>query len=142
MVKARKKNNHRGIATLETALVLALILLPLTFGVIEYGWLFLKSQQITNAARNGARVGARSGATTDIVESRIEVLMAKAGMAKSKCGYVVTYPLGSVDSVAVGLPLTVTINVIRVNIDVLNLPYVPKPDNLGASVTMAKEGHN
>jgi len=140
MVKARKKNNHRGIVTLETALVLALILLPLTFGVIEYGWLFLKSQQITNAARNGARVAIRSGSTTAIVESSIEYLMASAGMAKIKCGYVVTYPLGNVGSVAVGQPLTVRVEVLRANVDAMNFPFIPKPTNLGASVTMSQEG--
>ena len=140
MLKARKKNNHRGIVTLETALVLALILLPLTFGVIEYGWLFLKSQQITNAARNGARVAIRSGSTTAIVESSIEYLMASAGMAKIKCGYVVTYPLGNVGSVAVGQPLTVKVEVLSANVDIVNYSLLPRPTNIRASVTMAKEG--
>ena len=67
--------------------------------------------------------------------------MAKAGMAQSKCGYWVTYPLGDVESVAVGQPLTVTVSVLRENVDIIkNFPFIPKPTNLGASVTMAKEG--
>ena len=32
------------------------VVLLFTFGAIKYGWLFLKAQQITNAARQGARM--------------------------------------------------------------------------------------
>ena len=53
----RLKARQSGLATIEMAMVLPLLML-LTLGVIEYGWMFLKSQQITNAARQGARAGA------------------------------------------------------------------------------------
>ena len=39
----------------EAAIVFP-ILLMLTLGAIEYGWLFLNAQQVTNAARQGARI--------------------------------------------------------------------------------------
>jgi len=138
-VKARKRISCRGTVTLETALVLSLILLPLTFAAIEYGWLFLKSQQIANAARNGARVGIRYGAIIpNDVTATIDTLMTAAGMDKSKSGYTVSFP--TPPSLPYSKALTVRIVVPRINIDVMNLPLLPKPDTLGASVTMAKEG--
>ena len=33
------------------------LIILLVFGVIEYGWMLLKSQDISNAARSGARAG-------------------------------------------------------------------------------------
>ena len=53
-----KRQLHRrdGLAVVEMAIVLPLLIL-LTFGMIEYGWLFLRSQEISNAARQGARIG-------------------------------------------------------------------------------------
>ena len=140
MLKARKKNNCRGTATVETAIILVL-LLSLTFGVIEYGWLFLKKQQITNAARNGARVAIRWGATNATVTARISNLMDDADIG----GYSITFTPGDVGSVTVGDPLAVRVSVPvpvpRKNGNiVINFPFIPKPTTLGASVTMSKEG--
>jgi uncharacterized membrane protein len=139
MVKAEKIICNRGAAAVEAAIILPLLLL-ITFAVIEYGWLFLKSQQITNAARHGARIAILNSAAQDYVESEIERLMAKAGMAQSKCGYWVTYPLGDVESVAVGQPLTVKVEVLSANVDIVNYSLLPRPTNIRASVTMSKEG--
>ena len=36
--------------------IVSAVVLLFTFGAIKYGWLFLKAQQITNAARQGARM--------------------------------------------------------------------------------------
>ena len=36
--------------------IVGVVMLLFTFGAIKYGWLFLKAQQITNAARQGARM--------------------------------------------------------------------------------------
>jgi hypothetical protein len=145
MVKAEKIICNRGAAAVETAFVILLFLL-LSLGVIQYGWLFLKSQQITNAARHGARIAILNSAAQDYVESEIKRLMAKAGMAQSKSEYVVTYPLGNIGSVPVGQPLEVEITVPCAKVAIIKLPVVngkqllPIPDYLKASVTMAKEG--
>ena len=59
----RTRINARGVAAVEMAVVLPLLLL-VTFGLMEYGWLFLKAQQVANAARQGARYAALPSVTT------------------------------------------------------------------------------
>jgi Flp pilus assembly protein TadG len=131
-VKA-SKSRFKGLALVETAIVFPLLLL-LTLGVIQYSWLFLKAQQITNAARCGARVGIVGGDITGTVDT----LMIAAGMSKIKSGYTVSSVLGS-DS---GDPVTVTVTVPDAKkVALINAKnFLPLPASLHASVTMAKEG--
>lgn len=51
-----KRNNQRGAAAVEFALILPVLLLIL-FGVIEFGLVMFNKQVITNASREGARFG-------------------------------------------------------------------------------------
>lgn len=138
----RLKKNWRGIATVEMALVLPLLLL-LTMGAIRYGWLFLKAQQITNAARMGARTAVLPDATEDGVRANILSLMTAAKMEDS--GYEVTFDPTDID-VDVNTPITVRITVSAANIALLHVPLFTSIEpndgnwNLGAEVTMAKEG--
>jgi Flp pilus assembly protein TadG len=137
MVKAEKIICNRGAAAVEAAIILPLLLL-ITFAVIEYGWLFLKSQQITNAARNGARVAIRyvpgeiCADTTARAKAQIDDLMAKARISG--------YSVNVICPPNVGDPLTVTVSVPGEKVDIINFPFIPKPTTLGASVTMSKEG--
>jgi Flp pilus assembly protein TadG len=137
MVRRKKRTRCRGLATVEAALVFPLLIL-LTLGVIEYGWLFLKVQQLTNAARNGARIGIRPDATSQDVVDVIDTLMASAGMDSS--GYAITILPGDVSAVIVGEAVNVEIMVPCANISMIGAPLLPTPTNLHASVTMAKEG--
>jgi len=137
MVKAEKIICNRGAAAVEAAIILPLLLL-ITFAVIEYGWLFLKSQQITNAARNGARVAIRyvpgeiCADTTARAKAQIDDLMAKARISG--------YSVNVICPPNVGDPLTVTVSVPSANVDIVNYSLLPRPTNIRASVTMAKEG--
>jgi Flp pilus assembly protein TadG len=137
VVKIQEKTRYRGLATVEAALVFPLLLL-LTLGAIEYGWLFLKAQEITNAARNGARVAIRADATTQDVINVIDSLMMAAGMDGS--GYAVQIIPGDVSSPAVGDAVNVQVTVPCANIIIIDTPLLPTPVSLGASVAMAKEG--
>lgn len=132
MVNRRANTRCKGLAIVEAALVFPVLLL-LTFGVIHYGWLFLKAQQITNAARHGARVAIRPDATVTQVTNEIAILMADAGIS----GYDPT--ITGISSGTGGL-VTVSLSVDIANVALMNTPLLPNPSTLGASVTMAKEG--
>ncbi len=129
------------MSTVEFALVLPLLLL-LLLGAIRYGHLFLKAQQITNAARHGARTAVRPDASVAGVLAAIDGLMTVAGMGDSD--YSVTFTPADVAAPELGESVTVRITVPCANIDVLHVPLFTdlEPDNwnLGATVTMAKEG--
>ena len=121
---------------MEAALVFPLLLL-LTMGAIEYGWLFLKAQHTTNAARQGARLAIRPDVETGEVLALIDRLMAEGGLGDS--GYVVNL---TPDPTAVGAgePLEVEIRVPSAGIVIINASFLPVPEWLRATVTMTKEG--
>ena len=54
----RIKNSEKGAAVVEFAL-LALLLLVFVFGIIEFGFIWMQSNYIANAAREGARVASK-----------------------------------------------------------------------------------
>jgi len=140
IVRKRKGNRSRGVAAVEAALVLPILLL-VSFGAIKYGWLFLRAQQITNAARYGARVAVRADASETDVTTAITNLMTAAGMLDS--GYSVTITLEdgvAWDVLEMGKAITVEVSVPSANIDIMNVLLFPSVGNIGASVTMAKEG--
>jgi Flp pilus assembly protein TadG len=128
---------RRGAALVEAAVVTPLIILML-FGVIEYGWMLLKSQDISNAARSGARAGIRFGANAGTVTSSITTAMNNAGLGSS--GYTVTMTPNDPGTLAAGQSLTVQVTVPYGNIAAINIALIPTPTNLSASVVMAKEG--
>ena len=48
--------NNRGVAIVEFAIVLPLLMI-LLFGIIEFGFIIYNKAMITNASREGARIG-------------------------------------------------------------------------------------
>jgi Flp pilus assembly protein TadG len=65
-----KQRRQRGAAVVEFA-VLAVLLLVFLVGIFEFGFLWLQSNYIANAAREGARVAAKIGGTsTTAVDQR------------------------------------------------------------------------
>jgi Flp pilus assembly protein TadG len=134
----RLQKNRRGLATVEMAIVL-LLLVMVTMGAIQYGMLFLRTQQITNAARQGARIAILPTSTVTDVENAIESLMAAAGMPRATSGYVPVITPGDLGGEP-GDAITVRITVPAANVALMNTPLLPVPANLGAEVTMAKEG--
>jgi Flp pilus assembly protein TadG len=140
MAELLRKRHCRGAATVEVAIVFPLLLM-ITLGAIHYGWLFLKAQQLTNAARMGARTAIRPDATVSVVNSQVNALMTAAGIS----GYTTTcLSEGTVITdiaLDVNTPVTVRITVPAANVNIIPMPFVgPETWNLGAEVTMAKEG--
>ena len=150
----RKKAWRRGTTAVETAIVFPLLVL-VTLGAIHYGWLFLKAQQITNAARMAVRMAVLPDATKLGVDNAVGDLF---GPLKGNISdYTVTYYVTPIVE-ATGEPdienraeivnlaqnsgdlITVWITVPRASVDFMNASLFPTPDELKASATMTKEG--
>jgi Flp pilus assembly protein TadG len=139
--KNKSCKQRRGIALIELAVVLPL-LLTITFGVMEYGWMFLKANQVANAARQGARVGARPNATAGTISTAVALAMGAGGMSNPSSGtpvYSLTVTPANPTTLQSGQQLTVRVQVTYSTID-LGLPLIPVPTNLTSEVTMAREG--
>ena len=136
MANMTKQFRRRGVSTVEAAIVFPLLVL-LTFALIEYGWMFLKFQQTTNAARNCVRMAVTPDMTTGEVVAAAESMMSQAGLSGS--GYTVTINPSSIEGVDPGEEVKVEISVPYNNVRITGIP-LPLPTNIRASVSMAKEG--
>jgi len=58
-MKTHNPRKERGVALVEFAMVMPLLLL-LVFGIMEVGWLFAQQVEVRNAAREGSRIAAVS----------------------------------------------------------------------------------
>ncbi len=135
MARLAKLGFRRGVVVVEMAIVMVLLFL-LLFGLIEYGFMMLRAQQITNAARYGARIGITIDSTNTRVEQAVAAAMSAAGMGDS--GYTVTFLPGDVSGLTGREELKITVSVLYANVGA-GMPLVPVPANLTASVSMASE---
>ncbi len=127
---------RRGSAVVEMALLLPLLFL-LLFGMIEYGALFWRAQQIASAARHGARVGAMPDGTAAAVTTAVSDMMDELGLGST--GYGVVLDPNDPAVLLVGQTFTVTVSVPYAAIDLTGFP-VPAPTDIQRSSTMAREG--
>jgi Flp pilus assembly protein TadG len=150
--KRLRKSSRMGTTIVEAAFVLPLLLL-LVLGGLEYGWLFFNVQQITNAARQGARVACLPDATDSQVQAVIAGILDRAKLQQ----YGPTVEINMSDLVEWPDPenpnqnivrgaVTVRITIPTANLHIINMnAFSPtgeglEPENIGATVTMAKEG--
>ena len=119
---------------MEFALVVSLLFMFL-IGLIDYGWIFLKVQQITQAARAGARAAVVADSTAGTVETTINAWMAEADIETFT--YVLTPGDVNIDP---GLPIKVEITVPTNQLALIRTSLIPVPPNLTAAASMAKEG--
>lgn len=70
---------RRGAAVVEMAVVTPLLLMMI-FGIMEFGWVFMMEQTITNATREAARVAILQGSTDTDVRTRFTQAMAPTGI--------------------------------------------------------------
>ena len=132
-----KIQKRKGLAAVEFALV-ALPLLLLTIGLVDYGFIFLKAQQLTQAARAGARVAAVVDSTNAKVNALIDALLTDAGIAPNKVSRVITP--SDVSVVKPGIAIKVVLTVHTDQLALINTNLVPMPAELTAAASMAKEG--
>ena len=148
MVRITKYKRRRGTVAVEAALMLPLIML-MTFALIKYGWLYVKVQQINNAARHGARVAARADSDDGIIDTEIALLMAKvwpsgAGTLPDNW-YVVTFnpdpdPDDGTWSTGTIVTVTITVPYASTPLDIISMPLVPVPGSIAGTASMAREG--
>jgi Flp pilus assembly protein TadG len=147
-VKQRRTGNA-GSVVIEAALVLPIFFL-LFLGMCEFGWLFLKSQEFGNAARDACRMAIGASAKQENVTKSITKSMealdptrytVKIETVKIETGQMES--IGDVANVLVGNPVTVTITVPYTNCSLLGGSWVSGllyAGKLESSVTMMKEG--
>ena len=74
MFARRNRTDRRGTTTVETAVVLPVVL-TLLFGIFEFGHAQLINNVLNSACRNAARIGAVEGSSTDQVRTRVEQMI-------------------------------------------------------------------
>jgi len=80
-VLKKLKNNRRGQAMVEFALVLPILLLLLC-GIIDFGWLYYNQITLNNAAREGARYAVIHYYTaTDWKDNARSIILGTAGVS-------------------------------------------------------------
>jgi Flp pilus assembly protein TadG len=132
---SQKAARYRGTALVETAIAVILLLMFL-LGIMAFGYLFWRAQQITYVTRHGARLACVEGADPGKVATIINAYLDAQGVTHD--------PPVIIIPTVVGDPVTVTVK--GKNLDILNLRDAPLfgtglfPDTFTASVTMAKEG--
>ena len=146
----RRSSKRSGLALIEAALLMPLLFF-LLLGCLQYGWCFLRVQQLEQAARQGARIGALQNATNAKVTSAIATIMTAAGMPQSSSGYVVTMKNATTGATITNvadiaqlpihdlLEITVRIPTYSV-VGIINAPLIPMPGSLTRKTAMLKEG--
>jgi TadE-like protein len=102
----RLRLRRRGTALVEFAVVLPLLLMIL-MGIIEFGWIFMVRQTLTNAAREGCRVAVLKAATADDVALRVREVMTPLGYAEGTVWTFTATPIGDeVQTIQVSVPIS------------------------------------
>jgi len=136
MAKMSERSKRRGAAMVEAAIVFPLLVL-LTLALIEYGWLFINIQNTTSATRHGARMAVTPDETSAEVIAAVKAMMDRTRMGDT--GYTISIVPSDVSSVDRGDTIKVTVTVPYGSLNLTGMP-LPLPENLQATVSMAKEG--
>jgi Flp pilus assembly protein TadG len=131
MERMIERHRRRGLAAVEMALLLPLLLL-LLLGLIEYGWVFFALHVTSSAAREGCRVAVTQSATSAQVQTTIQSRMASGGFNSFTAVYPNPsgHPAGSDYAVEITLAYQ----------SITSFPLIPVPGQLFSRVVMRKEG--
>jgi Flp pilus assembly protein TadG len=138
----KRIRSERGVALIETALTLPLLLL-VTIGAVEFGRAYQTWQVLTNAAREGARLAVLPDITDAAVQARVTAYMV-AGQLGNPGGATITVtrntPLGTGTASTVLLEYPFNFIVLQpVAQLVVNGSNVGAPLTMGASAMMRNE---
>jgi Flp pilus assembly protein TadG len=130
---------RRGTSIVEMSLTL-MVLLYLTFGMLEFGYAFYLKNALQGAAREGARAAIVAGATNAKVTTAVSSYLTPAGLAN--CGYTITTTPTDITTSTTGNGITVTISVTwgTAGNGFRPLQLIPATKVISAAVTMRDEG--
>ena len=128
----KRLEEKRGLALVEGSIVMLLLIL-ITFGIMEYSWLFHRIQEMNSIARAGARQAVLPDSTLVEVQAAMNTLAVGYGIS----GITTTVNPADITVLASGELITVTLEVAYTNVELVGGALFPMPDPLRASVTMA-----
>ncbi len=129
----RRPRRRRAAAVVEMAVVTPL-LLTLLFGVIEFGWIFMVMETMTNATREACRVAVLQGTTDDEIETRFQEAVEPTGLDPADV------TLEIVHATAEDPVVTIRARVLYDDVTLLGfLPTAPTK-TIGSECSMRKEG--
>jgi len=79
-VTSRRLSRQRGQETLQAILAVSFVLLPVLFGIVEFGSLVHVWIGQSAAAATGARIAGQRGEDDPVVRERIEAELGAAGL--------------------------------------------------------------
>lgn len=134
----KSRSVRKAMMLVEAAMVLPLIL-AITLFLLQYAWLFLKVEQITNAARHGARRAIVANVTEAEVKAGVSNLLAASGIVDhntvvSNLGVA----KGEIVTVTITVPVSPQLDFVKFN-DAFGFGPAILPTSLHSSVSMAKE---
>jgi TadE-like protein len=132
-MKSRKgQMRYRGTALVEASLVL-LVLVLVTLGAFQYGWLFVCAQRVTNAARQGARMESVLDAPAGVAKTTMLGMV--ADLSPTGGSDITPGPGGDVVTATLIVPAEG-----NPKVQLITWNLLPVPATLQATVVMAKEG--
>ncbi len=139
-----RRRSYRGASLLEmTACIL--VLMPLSFGAVEFGDAFFKKNTLQGAAREAARAAIVSGATTTTVQDAANAVMTAAGITNSPT---VRYTIAITNTsdttvnpatVAAGTAIKVTVSGTWRNLGIRPMGIIDANKTIRGSAVMRKE---
>lgn len=101
-----RHNRRRGAAVVEMAVVAPVFFLMIVL-IIEFGRMLMVQEVVTNASREGARRAIMESATPQEVQDLVDSYMSNASVS----GGSMTMNPASLDNLAFGQPITVTVSI-------------------------------
>jgi len=121
----------KGAAVVELAVVLPL-LLTLVFGIIEFGWVFMVRETLTNASREGCRVAVLQGSSLMDITTQVNASMTPTGLTGWSTQITRSSSGNPNETVKVSIPYA--------RVSLLGGYFGPTNFNLAATTVMRKEG--
>jgi Flp pilus assembly protein TadG len=101
-----RHKRRRGAAVVEMA-VIAPVFFIIVIALVEFGRMLMVHQVVTNASREGARLAVLESATPQQVQDLVDSYMSNASVS----GSTMTMNPSSLDNLALGQPITVTVSI-------------------------------